>query len=173
MIDWAVMFLIAGSIIMFIASLPQKQVGGAAHVIDGDSLTIAHQEIRLHGIDAPEFDQVCRNVEGAEYRCGRMAARALKRLIEGRKIDCVVVTTDRYGRNVSRCSQSGQDINEELVRQGWAIAYRNHSSDFTEAEREARQAGRGMWQGKFDRPRDWRNNRGIASDTLGQKLPVD
>ncbi|MGI9373650.1 MAG: thermonuclease family protein [Hyphomicrobiales bacterium] len=172
-VDWAVMLLAAGAIIVFIVGLPQREVGGEPQVIDGDSLIISGTEIRLFGIDAPEGQQVCTNAEGAEYKCGREAARALRGLIKGRNIACTIVTSDRYGRNVSRCTHNMQSINKEMVRQGWAIAYRSHSSDYIAAETEAKNAKRGVWQGKFERPQDWRHTRGTAGDAMGRKLLHD
>ncbi len=51
-------------------------VAGPARVIDGDTLGIQGQRIRLHGIDAPESRQLCR-LNGKPWQCGKDAANAL------------------------------------------------------------------------------------------------
>jgi endonuclease YncB( thermonuclease family) len=48
---------------------------GQARVIDGDTLVIAGQHIRLDGIDAPETKQVCKR--DGDRRCG-LASRAVE-----------------------------------------------------------------------------------------------
>lgn len=53
-------------------------IKGKARVIDGDTIEIEGEEIRLAGIDAPEMGQWCRDVEGYRYRCGRKAAEFLQ-----------------------------------------------------------------------------------------------
>jgi endonuclease YncB( thermonuclease family) len=53
---------------------------GQASVIDGDTLEIHGQRIRLSGIDAPESDQLCRGDDSLQYRCGAKAANELRQL---------------------------------------------------------------------------------------------
>ena len=51
-------------------------MAGTASVIDGDTIEVHGQRIRLHGIDAPESRQLCR-MEGEPWPRGRDAANAL------------------------------------------------------------------------------------------------
>ncbi len=62
-------------------------VAGVASVIDGDTLEIHGQRIRLHGIDAPESRQLCRR-DGKPWQCGKEAANALADKIARRPVTC-------------------------------------------------------------------------------------
>ena len=129
---------------------------GAADIIDGDSFRLGKDEIRLHGIDAPEYRQTCRDEKKRDWNCGRAAADALRRLVTGRQVACKGLDADRYGRLVSRCTAGGIDLNAEMVRLGWAIAYTRHAYIYVDQEVEARTERRGVWRGTFDLPEDWR-----------------
>jgi endonuclease YncB( thermonuclease family) len=137
-----------------------RQVAGAVTVNDGDSLTLGGTRIRLVGIDAPEFDQVC-HAGGVEYRCGRKAREVLAELVAGGGVSCEGWETDRYGRLLAVCKAGSVDLNRRQVEEGWAVAY----GDYFDAERAARDAKRGLWAGTFDRPRDWRDMHGGLAES--------
>lgn len=134
---------------------------GRARVIDGDSLEVAGARVRLFGIDAPEGRQQCRDARGSDYACGREAARALERLIGSQPVTCTRVTHDQYERDVATCAIEGRDLGEAMVRAGHARDYTRHSRGrYASAEREAREARRGMWAGEFETPESWRRREG-------------
>ncbi len=97
-------------------------VSGPARVIDGDSLEIAGERIRLHGIDAPENRQLC-HLDGKPWQCGKDAANALAGKINRRSVACEELDRDRYRRIVAKCTVAGEDIGEWMVANGWAVAY--------------------------------------------------
>ena len=139
---------------------PDTPISGRARVIDGDSLEVGRERIRLHGIDAPEGRQRCRDANGDDYACGRDARRALAALIDSRPVTCRMVTHDQYARDVAICMVDGRDLGDAMVRAGHARDYARHSGGrYAAAEREARAARRGLWAGKFEEPVAWRRGR--------------
>lgn len=109
----------------------------------------------MHGIDAPESAQTCKDAAGKDYRCGQAAALALSNYIGQSPITCELRNTDRYGRTVAVCRKGTEDMNAWMVAQGHAIAYRRYSTDYV-AETTAKAAKRGIWAGKFQEPGDYR-----------------
>lgn len=131
---------------------------GYAKLVDGDSLFVGGREVRLQGIDAPEGRQTCTTRDGKSWPCGEEARRQLARLVDGRDVSCTSLESDQHGRLLGRCTAGNTELNREMVRSGYALAY----GGFEAEEREARAARRGLWSGEFERPRDWRRNHGIG-----------
>jgi endonuclease YncB( thermonuclease family) len=75
-------------IIALLSTATHADVTGTASVIDGDTLEIHGQRIRLHGIDAPESGQTCEDAAGRHYRCGQKAALALSDKIGRSPVEC-------------------------------------------------------------------------------------
>lgn len=148
------MRLIVWIIVLVLAAFPAFGKS-RIHVVDGDSIFIGEREIRLSGIDAPEFYQPCWDEEGKEYACGQKAREVLVSLVDD-SLDCREVARDRYHRSVSVCIADGEDINRKMVELGWAVAYDRYSGDYVAAEKEARRDKRGIWAGKFMRPELYR-----------------
>jgi endonuclease YncB( thermonuclease family) len=141
-------------LIIVMPTLALADVTGPARVIDGDTIELAGERIRQHGIDAPERDQPCRRNEVAYLR-GVAAAGALSEWLDGEAVTCREQDRDRYGRVVAVCYVSGEDVNAAMVRDGWALAYRRYSTDYVNEEDEARAAGVGLWAGGFMPPWRW------------------
>lgn len=164
LLPWAGLAIVAGAWIggfgLFPgqASTPETaSLTGRARVIDGDTIALGGRRVRLHGIDAPESGQTCRDADGQTYACGRRATAALRRAIGGQSVSCDGQGRDRYGRVVAVCYAGGEDLGAALVRQGWAVAYTRYGLDYLLTETGARAAGRGMWSGTFTSPEDWRH----------------
>jgi endonuclease YncB( thermonuclease family) len=136
----------------------QKELTGLARIVDGDTIWIGMTKIRLHGIDAPEMRQECVGRDGASYRCGDASTDSLHVLVGSEPVRCEGDTYDRYKRLIAVCYSGTVNLNAELVRLGWALAYRRYSKEYISAEKEAKAAKRGMWAGTFNKPWEWRRN---------------
>jgi endonuclease YncB( thermonuclease family) len=132
---------------------------GRASVIDGDTIEIAGQRVRLNGVDAPETEQGCQDRAGHSYRCGVDAARALDDfLAHSRPTRCEFVEWDRYGRFVGDCYRAdAQGVAAWLVGNGYALDWPKYSRGaYASEQARAKSAGLGLWSGSFETPWHWR-----------------
>ena len=128
-------------------------------VHDGDTITVltADKEsfrVRLVEIDAPE--------SGQPY--GARAKQALSALVFGENVLIDVQGSDRYGRTLGRVQHGDMDVNAEMIRTGYAWAYRAYLTDerFLALEEEARRDERGLWSLPASErvpPWEWRRKR--------------
>jgi len=152
-----------------LAQTKPATISGQACAIDGDSLVIGPDgpkkngrcsrqgiEVRVSGIDAPEWKQTCKDQDDNDWPCGQVAADRLKAMINGKHVTCQVVTRDRYKRAISVCLSGGEDVGRVMVREGMAVAYRRYSKRYVPAEDAAKAEGLGIWSGEFINPEKWR-----------------
>jgi len=101
-----------------ILSLTISSALAATHVVDGDTVVIDGEKIRIYNIDAPELRHAgC----DAERRLAEVAKRRLDDLLSRGKVGILRGDggrmTDRYGRTLARLTVGGRDVGEILVEE--------------------------------------------------------
>ena len=96
-------------------------------VSDGDTLTVltangTKLKVRLHGIDAPEAPHG--RLRGQPF--GESSRRVLEQKVLGQKVTLEILDVDRYHRLVCLVRLGSRSINEAMIQEGWAWAYRKY-----------------------------------------------
>ena len=144
-----------------------KEISGNAQIIDGDTIKINSKKIRLHGIDAPEFKQMCKKPYSTiifftftkDYPCGKISTQKLQKKINNKVITCKILDIDRYKRLIGECYKRNLNLNSWLVSNGYAVAYRKYSKKYISNEINAKNKKKGIWQGKFEMPWEFRRKK--------------
>ena len=115
-------------------------------ISDGDTIMILQDKqqikVRLFGIDAPELKQ--------PY--GKKSKQFLANLIAGEVVEVEENGKDRYKRTLGIIHFKGQDINAQMVLNGYAWAYVKYSRIYVDQEKPAREKKRGLWQSSNPTP---------------------
>ena len=137
-----------------------KNFSGKTSVIDGDSLRVGDKEVRLFGLDAPEYNQTCFDAENKEYACGQVSRNFLVELAHKKQVKCIYAEKDKYDRFLSKCFVGEVSINQELVKNGMAVIYNFTESDdeMDELEAAAKKQKLGIWRGAFQLPKEYRKS---------------
>jgi endonuclease YncB( thermonuclease family) len=144
--------IVFGVYLLLACCLPFSSVfaweGYVVKVLDGDSLRIKKDnriiEVRLYGIDAPEW--------GQDF--GNKAKKSLKKKVYHRYVTVSPKDIDRYGRTVALVSDSQNLVNRELVREGLAWMYPKYCreqplcSELKRLQKKARKRRAGLWRDK-------------------------
>lgn len=128
--------------------------GKIMQVKDGDTVVVSPVDggqfftCRLYGIDAPETTHPRFGKQGQPY--GEEASRELKKLILGQEVEVTTTGQKTYKRQVCIIKKDGVDINLEMVKRGYAWAYRQYlkrpyASEYIDAEKSARDKRLGLW----------------------------
>ncbi|WP_081473930.1 thermonuclease family protein [Novosphingobium pentaromativorans] len=132
-----------------------QTIVGTAKVIDGDTIDIGGQRVRLHGIDAVEAQQSC-NRNGERWNCGQDATALLSSLANGKPVKCKQRAIDSYDRIVAICEVGWSDLGEAMIDAGLAVALPQFSRAYLENEALAKRRRTGIWGSEFDVPADYR-----------------
>ena len=127
--------------------------GTVVRVVDGDTIHVRVgtrvEKVRYIGVNAPEVHHPTKGVEPG----GREAAAVNRRLVQDQavRLELDVQERDRYGRLLAYVWIGGVMINAELVRLGYAQVMTvppnvRYQEMFLKLQREAHQAGRGLWR---------------------------
>ncbi|WP_266202291.1 thermonuclease family protein [Pontibacter kalidii] len=151
------------------ATAGDKVVG----VKDGDTVVLLRNgeevTVRLYGVDTPEKNQAY----------GQRAKQYTSDLVFGKSVRLIVNNKDRYGRTVGTIIlPDGRNLNEELIRNGYAWHYKEYSKDqnLANAEVDARRYKRGLWQDSNPiAPWDFRKNQrtgNASANTANAPVPA-
>lgn len=148
-------------------TVPGDRVVG---VKDGDTFELLRNgqtiTVRLLGIDTPEKNQAY----------GQRAKQFASDLAFGKNVRLIEHNKDRYGRTVGTIIlPDGRNLNEELVREGFAWHYTAYSKDKTLAnlEADARRFKRGLWQDPNPiAPWDFRKQKPAPVDNSKAPIPA-
>ncbi len=146
------------AVVALLAFPAHAEIVGKARVIDGDTLEIAGQRIRLHGIDAPESEQTCW-AGATEWACGREATFALAYETGMHWVTCRAKGGGGGGGAAYVCTVGHRDLGARMVGAGWALAVGGDAAAYAGEETAARSARRGIWRGEFVPPWEWRKAR--------------
>ncbi len=132
--------------LLFLAEHAAAWEGVVVKVIDGDSLRVQRNgktvELRLYGIDTPEYRQPYSN----------KAKQFARRFVDRHTVTVREKDIDRYGRIVALVESRAGMLNRELVRAGLAWYYPKYCreqplcGELESLENDARKAGRGLWR---------------------------
>jgi micrococcal nuclease len=122
-------------------------------VVDGDTLVVtldgSSERIRLIGVDTPEsvHPDASKNVP-----YGKIASDFTTEKLEGKEVqlELDVEERDKYGRMLAYVYLDGEMFNKTLLDEGHAVLATyppnvKYVDIFTEAQKAAREAGRGLW----------------------------
>jgi endonuclease YncB( thermonuclease family) len=139
-------------------------ISGLAQAVDGDTLRLGVRRIRLTGLDAPELGQTCTDRAGHAWACGAEAKAFVAGVLAQGPVECVPAGRDAYGRTLAACTIDGGDLGAKIVSAGWAVADFGYLAE----QATAHAAGRGIWDGSFIAPADWRRTHSGAEPDFWQ-----
>ena len=148
---------------------PGRPLEGSAVVVDGDTIEVNGERVRLEGIDAPEVAQTCNKDTGEPWTCGLEASEVLRALMSSKSVSCDRVGQDKYGRTLGICFADADELNAAMVRTGYAWAFVKYSQAYVAVEQEAKSRRVGIWQGAAMPAWEYRHRRDQTAEAFAPK----
>lgn len=144
------------------AAQTDKIISGYGYTIDGNTVKIGENTVRLLGSIAPKLDQMGQDVIGREYPAGLYARDVLASIIADQPLGCRVVPQngkekDAEGNYFGICAAAQvSDVSAEMIKRGWAMIDRSGETlvyrSYVEIETKSKRILRGIWQGPIEKP---------------------
>lgn len=133
-------------------------VEGMPRVISGSVLLVNGLYIKLLGIEAPDPQQTCSNRYGGGYYCGQEAILWVQNWLNNRPVKCHILgeVINQWATGICFVDGYQYDVAAVTTNAGWAVAYTKNTDVYIPYEQQAAEKKRGLWQGSFYKPWDWR-----------------
>ena len=138
------LFLIFVAVTLKCSPANSEEFSGFASVQSGNQILIGKRVVRLFGIRAPQRDDICQIGE-QHMKCGVVAWSELIRLADGWHVSCDIELKAKDGTDYATCYIGERDVNETMVRSGWAKAMRKQTNRYVVDEDDAKNFNRGLW----------------------------
>jgi len=144
--------LVQGALVAMLAGpvLAADDIRGEANVTSGNEIAIGKKTIRLFGVSAPDLKETC-EVNDATIKCGIVAWAELIKLADGQQVSCdreelpAGAPAANKSAEFGTCYIGETDLNEAMVRSGWANAVPEQTDRYEVDETDAKESSRGMW----------------------------
>ena len=137
-------FLTFAAVALTSTAANSNELGGFASVQSGNQILIGKRIVRLFGIRAPQKDDICQ-IDEPKIKCGIVAWSELIRFADGWHVSCDIELKAKDGPDYATCYIGERDINEAMVRSGWAKAVRTQTDRYGVDEDDAKNFNRGLW----------------------------
>lgn len=144
------------ALLILVGRAQATDITGIPKIQSGNLVTIGDSHVRLAGIAAPNLQQLCLEATGAHWACGARARDELVRHAGKQTWTCRALGRDRHHHTLAKCSVGGEDIQQWMVRNGWALAFDRQGQAYDRDQKAAQAAKAGMWRSAFIAPWDWR-----------------
>lgn len=120
---WALGGIVVCCLVIYAALTAARASESRIVAVDGDTIYVGDEAIRIVGLDAPETYQArCES----ERQRGHRATEHLRYLLDAGHIAIRRQGRDRYGRTLARVYVDGHDVARLMIAAGHAVPYHCH-----------------------------------------------